>query len=1043
MIKSAHQICGQHTTSDLDSIRALFNEKEKELSVAVAKVEELTQQLEVLRRGRGGTREQQPPHQSPAALELDKLRRELMYRNKLNEQQNARLSQQREVLSQKQEEMSNIDKRISELQDRLHRKRLLNTQLTNQINATSLKSSIAASGQQPPLRSAASATTIQQQQHPAYSHQQPTKSGKLLRPMTTGNIAAIEPYHHVPVSDCEKHRHHLQDDKMILSQDDFHTKLIGSGNNAGIHNGNLSNKSKDKDEQFLPEFAGSKSDPKYQTLPYNTKFTVNFVSTAGTKVGADKQDLDGDTRRNSDAFETTKNNNNNLNTINNNNHLNYPSQQQQQHLMTVHSIPLPTLTEVSKGLATPLSQHHGEQSAYQQQLASKAHGMGHLGPREVVGGYKKEWIDVSNLVAGTLPCPQKCERSHRGRSAIWSPGHTINMRQQQDVAASIPGLDSCGFYSWGMPFGSTHSTYIQPGLTRGQPVGGSSSSTSSTSSLATNSSSGSSVGHQVAATPTITVHATSTTRTVRPLGYGVVLPPTPLTLANQKPVSSVAPTTVQHQKPSPIYQTSSTKIHPVQPHILSSTPQGILKDLRGELSPPQSSSTPLNTPESYTSQESRVGKPALPPKPAVPVKPTPPPRQTQHGSEENRLGHSYPDPYSQHLSKPGSHQQVLFSGSSIPSSEHEDPPPLPASDPPDEATLGSQRRTGGVGGNCDPLPIIKARPLTIKKQPASEQPRLKTGSGGAPSNVHVSINRRIEMPPAFFFPESEAPPADLVSSSEQSTFSSTQSGSSQTSVETSSSVSNDEVDRATHDPTNEELENNNVRTPALGEECNRTDKGEEDKPQTLNNINSNQEHSGDTGMQHIVRRGTKKGNLKAGGGKEPGMGSRRVSFDPLALLLDASLEGELELVRKTASQVANPSAANDEGITALHNAICAGHLDIVMFLVEFGCDVNAQDSDGWTPLHCAASCNNLSMVRFLVEHGACIFATTLSDHETAAEKCEEDEEGFDGCSEYLYTHYGQNHESRPCQQNHHHLKKNHLKKNHLLQNLHNCHRYLL
>jgi hypothetical protein len=42
------------------------------------------------------------------------------------------------------------------------------------------------------------------------------------------------------------------------------------------------------------------------------------------------------------------------------------------------------------------------------------------------------------------------------------------------------------------------------------------------------------------------------------------------------------------------------------------------------------------------------------------------------------------------------------------------------------------------------------------------------------------------------------------------------------------------------------------------------------------------------------------------------------------------------------------------------------------------------------------------MVRFLVEHGACIFATTLSDHETAAEKCEEDEEGFDGCSEYLY-----------------------------------------
>lgn len=75
------------------------------------------------------------------------------------------------------------------------------------------------------------------------------------------------------------------------------------------------------------------------------------------------------------------------------------------------------------------------------------------------------------------------------------------------------------------------------------------------------------------------------------------------------------------------------------------------------------------------------------------------------------------------------------------------------------------------------------------------------------------------------------------------------------------------------------------------------------------------------------------------------------------------------------------------------------------FLVEFGCDVNAQDSDGWTPLHCAASCNNLQMVKFLVESGACLFASTLSDHETPAEKCEEDEEGFDGCSEYLYSMY--------------------------------------
>jgi hypothetical protein len=59
---------------------------------------------------------------------------------------------------------------------------------------------------------------------------------------------------------------------------------------------------------------------------------------------------------------------------------------------------------------------------------------------------------------------------------------------------------------------------------------------------------------------------------------------------------------------------------------------------------------------------------------------------------------------------------------------------------------------------------------------------------------------------------------------------------------------------------------------------------------------------------------------------------RGITFDPLALLLDASLEGELELVKRSAREVSNPSAANDEGITALHNAICAGHFEIVRYV---------------------------------------------------------------------------------------------------------------
>ncbi|VDK82325.1 unnamed protein product [Onchocerca ochengi] len=129
--------------------------------------------------------------------------------------------------------------------------------------------------------------------------------------------------------------------------------------------------------------------------------------------------------------------------------------------------------------------------------------------------------------------------------------------------------------------------------------------------------------------------------------------------------------------------------------------------------------------------------------------------------------------------------------------------------------------------------------------------------------------------------------------------------------------------------------------------------------------------------------------------------SRKVVFDPLALLLDAALEGEMDLVKSSAAKLPDISACNDEGITALHNAICAGHYEIVRYLVDSFADVNAQDSDGWTPLHCAASCNNLPMVKLLVESGACIFAQTLSDLETPAEKCEEDEDGYEGCQLYL------------------------------------------
>ncbi|EUB59008.1 Apoptotic enhancer 1 protein [Echinococcus granulosus] len=159
--------------------------------------------------------------------------------------------------------------------------------------------------------------------------------------------------------------------------------------------------------------------------------------------------------------------------------------------------------------------------------------------------------------------------------------------------------------------------------------------------------------------------------------------------------------------------------------------------------------------------------------------------------------------------------------------------------------------------------------------------------------------------------------------------------------------------------------------------------------------------------EEVEERGEEEGEeLKAMDKVDPGSPKTGVRFHPLALLLDAALEGDLALVKKAAGEVSDVSEANDEGITALHNAVCAGRVEVVEFLVrEAGADVNAGDTDGWTPLHCAASCGNVRLARLLVEHGAALHARTLSDHETALEKCDQADADAE-CERYLSAELG-------------------------------------
>ncbi|XP_069938791.1 apoptosis-stimulating of p53 protein 1 isoform X4 [Cherax quadricarinatus] len=836
-------------TTDLDAMRHLFSEKEKELVVAVSKVEELTRQLEELRHGRSPLNPNNQHHN-----ELDKLRRELLYRNSVNREASARVAAQRETLAARQDEITRIDKRVSELQQRLHRKRLLNHQLASQITA---------------------ATQAKQAQLKAVQQ-------KALREGVNSETCADDP--HNP--------DHLK---------------IPRGEDLG-------------------EFGPNKNDPKYQTLPYNTKFSVTFKSKNGQ--GGD-----------SDSAPST-----------------------------------PTSTVPPTSLPEP----------------------------HVSSGQNTAITSGSSNTANSGP-PNTVPTSGAPISTLTTSGPV--------TVTTTSGLLN---------------TIATTGTSNTAPVNG--------------------------AVVTRTVHSIPTHPPSRGLAHAPALGQSQLSQVSQlvqqqqqssgplKPTPNPAMTprvygpAVQQfsQRAQPLGGTTSTQNQKLSPgvttHAQSRTlllPAHHSQDVENLRAVGNNAGTD-GSEDGTSGNETGRNKPALPPKPAVPSKPLPPPRQKGDplAASNESLNASQSPGRGNGQGRPP--QGYRYASQNVIMSTYT------------QQTTASENQQGDVSEDSS---RPKMANNTLNNSTSSTSVGVKAESEGG-EKIHVSINRRIEMPPDFMFPEDETPPSDLLGRRVEEI----ENGNADSQVSSNKENGTDTVDNlnmapilplgeleklridnakegrnsqdnsttdAAHIPSDDSRQPDGADTTSiLSEESRSEGEGERnnDSPVTTtvsnsnisnnNNINNNNNNNNNSSGGGVVVRRIKKGNLKT---KNSSRIPRRVSFDPLALLLDASLEGELELVRRTAMEVTNPSAANDEGITALHNAICAGHLDIVTFLVTFGCDVNAQDSDGWTPLHCAASCNNVAMVRFLVEHGACILATTLSDHETAAEKCEQDEEGYDGCSQYLYS----------------------------------------
>ncbi|XP_064621529.1 apoptosis-stimulating of p53 protein 2-like isoform X3 [Lineus longissimus] len=877
--------------SELESIKVLFNEKEKELSIAVAKVEELTKQLDEVKRGNNHAGDGK--HKSSGDAELEKLKKELMIRNKLNEQQSTKLNAHREVLSKRHEEITMMDTRIEELQERLHKKRQQQQQ---------------------------------QQQHKGFP-----PSG---RPQSA-NIAAVEPY--------------VRTEQKDSSKDDLYEEDLKSG------------------------LGPSKQQPRYQTLPYNTKFPVHLE---GQKQP--QQDINSNIYNYEKKLEA---NNNMLKQENNK-----PEQKSVENKSGVYLAKEPVKSQPSQFLTSKVynvTQDHLNSGIEKRVPTSTfkggSSGITHFTPRPFSSTYSsvsfnptqgpadKRNVQVSQpqssfTAQGQAGALSKPLYSEAGKGAptnapITPPRLSTKYTMSQDSSTS-PGGSSSSTAPHSSP--DVSPGYYQTAISRSvQPP---------QPSWADSPSSSQSSPSQNPQSPPVT-----NTRNVPTTGgYGPTVAVSRNTGSNSGLVVRV--TNNEGFAPSPnssgdsnsgslVYNPTSsgaenTSNGKMVPNIQNKNDSERAEYPSGRLDQNTSYEGPNISVSSANSSSGSMPSPSSSDSSAA-TKPRFAPRGVIANTYMRKLGSTALSQYNK-LSQ-------MYQGF------------------PNQPQQGEANQGAKQDSNQTVQPMGKTEnvyPNDVSPQESSQ----KTGEQSPPD----SDNGSFQVPG---FHQYGTINADKFSSKGITP---------RTLRRRHSSGEGDDLF------TKLQFQSAKPSVSSVGENEEDASKGDagyfyEGRQNEMQRTHSNS--TGSTGSEEEKRK-PKSAPLilrKKGSKSKAMLQKRRVSFDPLALLLDASLEGELELVMRTAKEVSNPSTANDEGITALHNAICAGHFEIVKFLVEFGCDVNSQDSDGWTPLHCAASCNNLAMVQFLVEHGACIFATTISDHETAAEKCEEDEDGYDGCSEYLYS----------------------------------------
>ena len=91
-----------------------------------------------------------------------------------------------------------------------------------------------------------------------------------------------------------------------------------------------------------------------------------------------------------------------------------------------------------------------------------------------------------------------------------------------------------------------------------------------------------------------------------------------------------------------------------------------------------------------------------------------------------------------------------------------------------------------------------------------------------------------------------------------------------------------------------------------------------------------------------------------------------VTFSDNNILHEASLKGNLRLVKSLIECGCNKETEDNSGTTPLMDASLGGHLDIVKYLISVGSDKNAKDKNGYTPLIWGVVWGKLEVVKYLI-----------------------------------------------------------------------------